>query len=61
MRPMEERIAELKEKMEADTDSQFVSRVAKSADTNPTAAAFNIWHANGDIGVGSDKPWGEKI
>jgi hypothetical protein len=56
---VEMKASELRSKMEkASAPSPFVKKVLCSTQNNPTAAAFNIWHANGDIGIGSDSAWG---
>lgn len=36
----------------------FTAKVKASSKKFPTARAFNNWHANNDVGVGSDCPWG---
>jgi hypothetical protein len=56
---VEMKASELRAKMETSAaPSPFVKKVLCSTQNNPTASAFNIWHANGDIGIGSDNAWG---
>ena len=60
MNGFEEKVAKLKEKIQTPDGSPFVNKIAETSDKNPSAAAFNIWHANSDVGMGSDKPWGDQ-
>lgn len=57
--PIADRVAGIKAKIESSSStSRFVEKVEEIGKRNHVCGDFHYWQANGDKGVGTDRPWG---